>query len=425
MSELVKKSRSIAIKEELLRNIFNKSVSPKLVFEAENETIIWVNQALSKLYRVSADSIVRKAFDEFDPLLFKSFFSKASTISSNESVSFMHTVKLKGTGGKSIEVFVHKLQVQQRIFFFLEFLLLDAWNETQEYLMEQIFSNTMKTKKKEDKPPIEIDIKQLDSIKSEKDELEKQIAMIAQSKEFALYTLKMIDKSTMILEWATESFTTMTGYTPQEVDEDGGWYSIIIPSHLPDYRDSQMRLERDKMVVTVYRILTRNGKAIWVRDHIIPEMDYRNSLVRVRGLLQDITVEKSLQTGGSDEITFINVSNKTPVRKLDTDHHFDIIFSQFPMAIFHDDGVIIDINKAFEEEAEYKKGEIQKLTIDILVDMMYQSTIQSVLSKQLKTPYAIGIRKRDQSVMICDCINTTYKYKGRIVEVFLMRKQKK
>lgn len=94
-------------------------------------------------------------------------------------------------------------------------------------------------------------------------------------------------------EWITDACTRISGYTPEEIDNRGGWLSLI---HADDKeivsRHRQTFLTGDESVCE-YRICSQSGDISWLRDYSRPIWDdSQNRVVRVFGAAQDITTYK-------------------------------------------------------------------------------------------------------------------------------------
>lgn len=98
---------------------------------------------------------------------------------------------------------------------------------------------------------------------------------------------------TIIHEWVTESFTHVTGYTPQEIS---GKFSL----YHPDDKDQAAQHVQDTIAGKItrgeYRILTKSGELRWLNLHRYPIWDaQRNRVVRFYGVAQDITERKQAE----------------------------------------------------------------------------------------------------------------------------------
>jgi PAS domain S-box-containing protein len=109
------------------------------------------------------------------------------------------------------------------------------------------------------------------------------------------YAIRVDPDGTIEFDWVTEAFTHITGFTTDEVEERGGWQSVIYPDDLPmvlEYLEERLSGQQN---VAEYRILTKDGNVRWLRDHGRPELDEdRGCVVCIYGAARDITERKHM-----------------------------------------------------------------------------------------------------------------------------------
>lgn len=111
------------------------------------------------------------------------------------------------------------------------------------------------------------------------------------------YSFKITANGTPICEWLTHAFTTITGYTSEEL-EALGWlkFDYIHPHDkkrvLQELKDSQGTCNQE----SVYRLITKTGEVRWVRDcrQIIRD-ETDNRILRIYGACQNITEQKEAE----------------------------------------------------------------------------------------------------------------------------------
>ncbi|HXF99387.1 MAG TPA: PAS domain S-box protein, partial [Bacteroidota bacterium] len=107
------------------------------------------------------------------------------------------------------------------------------------------------------------------------------------------YALRVEPNNRLVREWVTDSFTHITGYTPLEVDQRGGWQSLVFPDDLPVAQEFIERVLAGQKVVREFRIVRKDGEVRWLRDHATPLLDpLLQRVVRIYGAAQDITERK-------------------------------------------------------------------------------------------------------------------------------------
>jgi PAS domain S-box-containing protein len=109
------------------------------------------------------------------------------------------------------------------------------------------------------------------------------------------YAIRVDPEGTIEFDWVTEAFTHITGFTTDEVDEQGGWQSVIYPDDLPMVLDHLKERLSGQRNVAEYRVVTKEGNVRWLRDYGRPELDEaRECVVCIYGAARDITERKHL-----------------------------------------------------------------------------------------------------------------------------------
>ncbi len=97
------------------------------------------------------------------------------------------------------------------------------------------------------------------------------------------------------LEWATDAFSRMSGYSVEELQEQGT-LSIIHPEDLPLIETRVEKLSQGETVVDEFRILNKNGDIRWISSYAQPEWDEaKERVVRYYGASKDITERKQAE----------------------------------------------------------------------------------------------------------------------------------
>jgi PAS domain S-box-containing protein len=96
----------------------------------------------------------------------------------------------------------------------------------------------------------------------------------------------------LVKEWSTKAFETITGYAHSELDGNG-WSQLIHPADDEVTRRRYQRLINGEKDVSEFRIVTKTGEVRWLLDHAQPVFDERTGrIVRIYGAAQDITERK-------------------------------------------------------------------------------------------------------------------------------------
>jgi PAS domain S-box-containing protein len=95
------------------------------------------------------------------------------------------------------------------------------------------------------------------------------------------------------MEWMTGAFMRITRYTVEEIEERGGWESLVHPDDQPSAERQVRKVLSGQADVSEFRIITKQGDVRWLRSYTRPEWDAEQErVVRVLGAMQDITERK-------------------------------------------------------------------------------------------------------------------------------------
>ena len=109
------------------------------------------------------------------------------------------------------------------------------------------------------------------------------------------YCFRVKSGGKMSREWVTEAFRRITGFTPAEEEQRGGWLGIVHPDDLPIARRQIEAELAGKSEVDELRIVHKDGGVRWLRNYMFPVMGKNGKVERVYGAVQDITDHKLLE----------------------------------------------------------------------------------------------------------------------------------
>ena len=84
------------------------------------------------------------------------------------------------------------------------------------------------------------------------------------------YSLLVEPDGTLVCECVTETFTSITGFTLNEINARGGWLGLIHPDDIPKFLQRRDRLLSMRSDVSEFRILAKKGEIRWLRDYAQP-----------------------------------------------------------------------------------------------------------------------------------------------------------
>jgi len=107
------------------------------------------------------------------------------------------------------------------------------------------------------------------------------------------YSFLVKENGDLELEWITDAFTKITGFSPEESERRGGWVQLSHPDDLTIAQGRSETLLKGKSDVSEFRIITKNGEIRWIQDHGIPEYsDEEARVVKILGAAKDVTKRK-------------------------------------------------------------------------------------------------------------------------------------
>ncbi|HEV8715863.1 MAG TPA: PAS domain S-box protein [Candidatus Binatia bacterium] len=110
------------------------------------------------------------------------------------------------------------------------------------------------------------------------------------------YAFRVEPDGKFILEWITAAFSSISGFTPEELEARGGWSGLAAPEDMPTVREHWARFAIGQPDTSEFRILTKSGETRWLRNHGRPVWDEEQGrVVRLYGAGQDITERKRLE----------------------------------------------------------------------------------------------------------------------------------
>lgn len=121
-------------------------------------------------------------------------------------------------------------------------------------------------------------------------ENEERLSIIGDLSTDYAYCHQIQDDGSLLPVWDIGSFGEITGYTPEELYEKGGWAALIHPEDLSGAADYVETLLAGKSATFTARIITKDGGIVWIRDSGRPVIDETSGkVVAIYGAATDIT----------------------------------------------------------------------------------------------------------------------------------------
>lgn len=114
------------------------------------------------------------------------------------------------------------------------------------------------------------------------------------------YAYKVLPVGQYELEWIEGAFSQITGYTPDEWQQNG-LASFVHPDDSHFIEAHMQFLAAGQPYEDEYRIVTKDGQVRWIQDYAKPVIDIEtHKVIRVIGASRDITREKAAETAHHD-----------------------------------------------------------------------------------------------------------------------------
>ncbi|SOC38537.1 EAL domain-containing protein [Ureibacillus acetophenoni] len=165
-------------------------------------------------------------------------------------------------------------------------------------------------------------------------EKEKQIKEIYDNLDVGIWSLDLKSGRTVSYSKGIEY---ISGYTKDEFNMGLDWGSVVHKADHQQYLGVQFKLGEGKIIHHQYRIITKNGDIRWILDYTIPTLDEKGNLIRLDGVITDITEKILLEDkikylANYDSLTNLPNRNKF-IEELEqliyeysnTNHHFAVV----------------------------------------------------------------------------------------------------
>ncbi|CAN7194091.1 EAL domain-containing protein [Rossellomorea sp. LjRoot5] len=139
------------------------------------------------------------------------------------------------------------------------------------------------------------DITEQVQIQSKMEEQEEHVKKIYDNLDAGIWSVDVREKKVLFASTGIES---ISGYTSWEFEEGSiVWADLIFPEDLSYYHSRQETLSTAKPPKERYRITHKDGSIRWVEDNTIPVFDQEGALIRLDGIITDVTEQiKSEET---------------------------------------------------------------------------------------------------------------------------------
>lgn len=123
-------------------------------------------------------------------------------------------------------------------------------------------------------------------------EKDKQIREIYDNPDVGIWSIDVLKDRTLRVSKGIEY---ITGYTKNDFNMGLDWDSIVHKLDIQEYLDDQLKLAEGKILHHHYRIINKNGEVRWIQDYTIPTLNDNGDIIRLDGVITDITERRVLE----------------------------------------------------------------------------------------------------------------------------------
>jgi two-component system, cell cycle sensor histidine kinase and response regulator CckA len=121
-------------------------------------------------------------------------------------------------------------------------------------------------------------------------ESEERYRIVSQSTSDYAFSFHFLESGTLVLDWLTDSFTKITGYTVEEARSHPNLLALYIhPEDLDRVAATITRLPPDQPTTYKVRIVTKQGEIRWLQTSVWAVTNEQGQLTQVYGATRDIT----------------------------------------------------------------------------------------------------------------------------------------
>ena len=143
---------------------------------------------------------------------------------------------------------------------------------------------------------ISTDITERKNLERELKKSEERYQSVSELTSDYSYAYQVEPDGELIIEWVTDAFENLTGFTAEEVSSRGGWESLIYPEDISIPLRQLKSLHLNQSTTVEYRIIDKAGNMRWMKDFAKPIWDEEeNRLIKIYGAVQDFTRQKEAE----------------------------------------------------------------------------------------------------------------------------------
>ncbi len=158
---------------------------------------------------------------------------------------------------------------------------------------------------------------------------EARLGIISELTSDFAYVFRLEPDGRLVLEWLSDAFRRITGFTADDLRLRGGWRALIHPDDLSLAEEQGRAILSGRAATAELRIVTRDGETRWLRSvgRLEGEAE-RGGSVRLVGAAQDITAQKEAEEALRREHDLLSqITETSPAGIVVVDRQGQIIFA--------------------------------------------------------------------------------------------------
>lgn len=223
------------------------------------------------------------------------------------------------------------------------------------------------------------------------------------------YSFRVLDNRELQLEWVTDAFTPITGFTVRELIDRGGWQALIHPDDLHLAYEFINGIVEGHSKEANFRIITKDGATRWLHSYGRPEWDAEHrQVIRLLAAGRDITAR-------TEVLHALQESERRYRLLFESNPHPMWVYDQETLAF-------LAVNAAAIRHYGYSRDEFLRMTISDIRPAEEVPRLMEHIAREAKVSDRTGIwrhRKRDGTLIDVEITSHTINFYDRPAKVIL------
>lgn len=129
---------------------------------------------------------------------------------------------------------------------------------------------------------------------TDSENLVEKLKLVTEITSDYIYTAKVVNGE-IIADWSSDNLSQIIGYNVGEIRKIGGWINLIYKEDLKIIGERVSEIVQGKTGVVEYRVHSKSGGLVWIRDYSKPLKDHNGNITSIIGASKNITIEKETE----------------------------------------------------------------------------------------------------------------------------------